>query len=229
MQIRLIQTADAERYKVLFDITSRASARYCAMHQLDFHPFIGIKRGYHPWQATFNRILMLSEMLEEGFCGWILYLDADAYPFDLQFDVRSYLNQHSQWGIIAASGGHSAYLPNNGIMFFNLACPQTREVITAWHAAFLREFPLASLKADSQWSGRGDQFLLHPILHQRGDYDRLIKIESFDLIGWPYSSFLRQIMRDFCDFRSRCEMALTGVQEALAAADSHETCTDPPR
>ena len=216
MQIKLIQTADADCYKVMFDITSRASRQFCALQGIEFEPYIGVKRGYFPWHATFNRIGLLHDLLVAGYRGWAIYLDADAYPFDMTFDLPGYLAENQQWGMIAASGGHAAYMPNNGILLFNFANPAAREVVAQFQAAFLREQPDEKLRKATDWAAGGDQLLLHPLLYYRGDYDQLVKIEGFDLIGWPGSRLFRQHLKQFGSFRERCEQALAGVNEALA-------------
>jgi hypothetical protein len=73
MQAIVIQTADSERYKPLLDITAAASQRFCHNHKLPYLKFVGIKRGVHPWQAAFNRIVILSDILRQGYNGWVIY------------------------------------------------------------------------------------------------------------------------------------------------------------
>jgi hypothetical protein len=84
---------------VYFDmlcLSARANRAYCRRHEIAYQAFVGVKRGFHSWQATYNRIPLLQELVDAGFAGWVLYLDADAYVADLDFDLRLYLaDRHS--------------------------------------------------------------------------------------------------------------------------------------
>lgn len=94
MGIVFVQTADPIRYRIFLEITSQTVREYCARHGFGYESFLGIARGYHPWQATYNRIPILRRWADSGFSGWICYLDADAYIADLAFDLRAYLRQN---------------------------------------------------------------------------------------------------------------------------------------
>jgi hypothetical protein len=219
MHACVVQTADSERYKTLLDITAPAGMRFCHNLGLPYIRFVGIKRGVHPWHAAFNRIIILSELLSQGHTGWVVYLDADAYPFDLHFDLAGYLTVHDRWGIIAAPGGHASFMPNSGILLLNFAQPAVRDVVRAWQSAFDEQWPDARLAEATDWVGNGDQDLLHHILHQRGDSDSLVKLESFTLIGWPASRLFRQVLRQFGTFEERCKSARQGVAKALLTSN----------
>ena len=78
-KIVLLQTSDAHVYAQMLQETARVNKVYCTRHGLEYQGFIGIKRGFHSWQATFNRISLLVELQQAGDTGWVIYLDADAY------------------------------------------------------------------------------------------------------------------------------------------------------
>jgi hypothetical protein len=91
-QACFIQTCDPFNYRDMLGATSRNVTEYCRRHGHEYQAFIGIRRGVHAWHATFNRIPMLEDMVARGDCGWIVYLDADAYIEDLDFDLATYLS-----------------------------------------------------------------------------------------------------------------------------------------
>ena len=211
----LLQTADSEHYARMLEITSPAARKFCYYQSIDYTQFIGIKRGKYPWQASYNRIPMLMELAKEGFHGWAIYLDADAYPFDLRFDLNEYLGSHANWAIIGARGHEVLHLPNSGILLINFAHDATREIIKAWHKAFRRDVTDEMLAATSDWSQPDDQSLLHVILGKRKDTEEVLKLESFEVMGWPKSAVFRQMLRQFGNFNQRCEALRAGVQEAF--------------
>jgi hypothetical protein len=222
MAVKLLQTADSDRYRAMLDITAAASSRFCDIQGVDYIQFVGIKRGRHPWHATFNRIAMLGDLIQAGFSGWAIYLDADAYPFDLRFDLAGYLSQNERWSLIAAAGGSEPHMPNGGILLVNMAQQAAIEIVRTWQKAFDNELPEERLNAATDWIEVDDQSLLHEILAGRGDARSVVKIEGFELIGWPYSRFLRQMLRQFGDFDTRCDRLREGVAEALREGPAAE-------
>src|SRR5258708_2102608 len=83
MDIVCLQTADPDIYYDLLYQTSKTVRLYCNRHGIRYESYIGIKRGYFAWHATFNRIFLIKELLDSGFRGWICYIDADAYVANL--------------------------------------------------------------------------------------------------------------------------------------------------
>ena len=222
MAVKLLQTADPTRYRAMLDITAPPSRRFCDIQGVDYVQFVGIKRGCHPWHAAFNRIEMLSDLIREGFNGWAIYLDADAYPFDLRFDLAGYLAQHERWALIGAAGGSGPHMLNTGILLVNMAKQAAVETVRAWQAAFDSELPNERLNTAADWIDVDDQSLLHEVLSRQGNARSVVKIEGFDLMGWPYSRFLRQMLRQFGDFDTRCDRLREGVAEALREAPAAE-------
>ena len=67
MDIICLQTADpVDYYEMLYE-TSKTVRMYCKDKGIHYHCYIGIKRGYFSWHASFNRIYMVKEILDSGF------------------------------------------------------------------------------------------------------------------------------------------------------------------
>src|SRR4051794_34277184 len=97
MKAVLIQTSDAVAYAPMLVTTSRTTREFSRRHGLEYRQFVGIKFGQFPWHSTYNRIHMMAELLAEGHQGWVLYLDADAYIYDLDFPIMEYLIENDQF------------------------------------------------------------------------------------------------------------------------------------
>src|SRR6516164_5460781 len=129
-RILTIQTADAELYSRILSITSRVNKIFCKRNDIEYEAFVGIKRGFYPWHACFNRIIILNELVQNGFAGWVFYLDADAYIYDLSFNIRQYLAAIHE-PFIFAPGGTSGqkWDVNDGVFLINLNAPASRKLI----------------------------------------------------------------------------------------------------
>ena len=202
------------------DITGRACQRMCEIQNFSYCPYVGLKLGHRPWHATFNRIPLLHELAQTDFAGWIIYLDADAYPFDLAFDLRGYLQRNSGFALIGAPCQPTQPLPNGGILLLNFADRRTREIIGAWMRKLYVIFPGGALPDAAEWPDRveNDQSMLHYTLVERNDIGQLLKLEPLTLMGAPDSNLLRQVMRQFGDLNARCIDAEQGVRRALDMA-----------
>ncbi len=139
MRIKFIQTADPIKYARLLEASAPSTRAFCALNGYEYEAFVGVKRGRHPWHATFNRIDLLNEALDADFDGWIVYLDADSFVVDLKFDLAACLKQHSDAPLIAR-----AVVPekaptwniNAGVLIFNMKHPQTARPIKTWKRLF---------------------------------------------------------------------------------------------
>lgn len=77
--------------------------------------------------------------MDEGFDGWLVYLDADSFVVDLEFDLIAYLEPHAGAPLIAR-----AVIPeraptwniNAGVLIFNMKHPQTIRLIKTWKGLF---------------------------------------------------------------------------------------------
>jgi len=138
MRVKMIQTADPVRYEPFLRRCSGSNRRFCELNEFEYQAFLGIKHGGDPWHATFNRIDLLHDEIRRGYRGWILYLDADAYVFDIKFDARRYLAQRENYGLIAlpVRGPVPTWDINGGILFFNTSNRFGRAILRRWKALF---------------------------------------------------------------------------------------------
>ncbi|KKC27028.1 hypothetical protein WP12_05670 [Sphingomonas sp. SRS2] len=170
---------------------------YCRRHCLGYESFVGIKRGFHPWQATFNRIPMLAELVERGFTGWALYLDADAWIQDLDFDLPAYLADKQDRAAIFATSGVTGepWDVNAGVALINLGHPLGRELVAQWAAGFAGHSD-DDLRAGDEWFGGGnDQDLLHQILQRDSAIAGAVLVEQMSFLNGPHARFIRQQLR----------------------------------
>ena len=195
--IVLVQTSDPFAYLDLLVASSRANRAFCARHGLAYVGFIGIKRGFHPWHAAFNRIALLREYMEQGFTGWVLYLDADALVVDFAWDVRSYLRAKAECAAVLVPAGEAVpdWEVNDGVAFFNLRHPACRALIAAWNDAFAR-ISDAELRAAGSWDlVRNDQDMLQGILRADPALRKAVFLESPRAINSREATLIRQVLR----------------------------------
>ncbi len=216
--IIVLQTADAEHYAPMLAITATNVREYCRRHGLGYESFVGVKRGFHPWQASFNRIPMLVELIERGFAGWALYLDADAYIQDLDFDLAAYLaDKGDRAAIFAMSGVSDAHWDiNDGVALINLGHPLGRAMVYQWAAGFAAHSDDFLREAD-EWIGPGnDQDLLHRILQRDPAIAGAVLVEKMSFLNGPHASFIRQQLRTMSDsFDERLEAVAQAVSAAM--------------
>ncbi len=217
----MLQTCDPFLYFDLLAASSRANREFCRRSGLAYAAFIGIKRGFHPWQAMFNRIVLLMEYLEQGYGGWVLYLDADAYVWDLGFDIRGYLAERSRYGAVLTPSGIDVpdWSVNDGVAFFNLGVEPGRRLVTAWHEAFMR-LTDDELRAAGQWElVVNDQDMLQGALRAEREFREYVHLESPELINSRDARYIRQVLRaQEPDFAERTRVIEAEVAEALGRA-----------
>ena len=195
--ILFMQTSDAFKYADMLSYTSKTVKIFCARGGYAYESFVGLRRGFWPWQASFNRIHMLDDLVARGFRGWVVYLDADAYIVDQTFDFDALIKEHAaQAAIMTLSGSPAGWWDiNSGVLLFNLEHPVAREILSRWSARFdavsddlLRELP--------DWSDSiDDQGFLQEALRQTPNAQVSISIVSNALINSPTASFIRQFLR----------------------------------
>ncbi len=195
--IVLLQTSDATVYAPMLAVTATNVREYARRHGYGYDSFVGIKRGFHPWQATFNRIPMLAELLDRGFTGWAFYLDADAYIQDLDFDLEAYLADKQDRAAIFATSGVTdrAWDVNAGVALINFGHPQGRALVRSWaerFAAHSDDF----LRDAVEWIHDGnDQDLLHHILREEPEIAAAVHVVPMTFMNGPHASFVRQQLR----------------------------------
>jgi hypothetical protein len=198
MDIVMLQTADTQRYLPMLQATAAVNQVYCSRHGLSYSQFMGIKRGFHPWQACFNRIVLIKEMIDLGYRGWVFYLDADAFVWDLSFDVRRLICDIGR-PIIMAPGGQSGqpWDVNDGVFLIDLGNRTARHLILMWLASFMA-ITEQRLRAMPEWPPQdagSDQPLLHGILHHEKRFQDILGHADRHVLNDSAASFVRQILR----------------------------------
>jgi hypothetical protein len=198
VSVLFIQTSDPFRYRDMLADTARTVGRYCQDHGFDYESYIGIKRGKFAWHATFNRMLMLSEILTRGYRGWVIYLDADAFVADLDFDLTAYLADKIRCSAILVSlGSGPEWAVNAGVFMINLGHEDGRRIVERWAEKFA-EISDSQLAAMEIWDDRcSDQSMLYEVLDEDESIRRAIIFESRDLINGEKASFIRQVLRAY--------------------------------
>lgn len=200
MRAILIQTSDAVKYAPILAATSRTISRFCRGHDLEYRHFTGIKCGYFPWHSTYNRIVMMKELLEEGHRGWVLYLDADAYIYDLDFPIADYLDQNDHFAMVAVRINPTAeyWDVNAGVIFMNLGHPLGRRIV-AQLVERLADATRAPQFVENRWPDTDlwldDQSLLHTTLIEDPGLQEFIRYEPQTLMNSLHASFIRHHLR----------------------------------
>ena len=194
-----IQSCDATVYFDMFIATSRTVRALCRRSGAEYQAFIGIKRGYVPWHATYNRIIIFEELLRAGFRGWVLYIDADAFVNDPAFDIARFLDERREYAFVGAPSGVSDHFwdLNIGVLFLNFGHPFARDFAREWHRRFF-SYSDEQLRSMVEW-GKGpvpsDQGLFHMLLQQHSSAALYVKHEPRSFMNSPQASFIRQRLR----------------------------------
>ncbi|WP_295240722.1 hypothetical protein [uncultured Brevundimonas sp.] len=218
-----VQTSDAFKYAEMVGLTSKSVIAYTAAKSLQYEMFLGIKKGTHPWHATFNRVFILDEMIERGLTGWVCYMDADAWIEDQSFDVERYLDAHADHAAIFTSSlaSDNWWDVNAGVFFLNLSNEVGVRFAKEWKARCLAAWPHVEHATNFPQGGPDDQSILHEILAASPEYKAAIWVESPELINSAWATFIRQHLRsNATDFRSRVAHIREEISRIL---DPHST------
>ncbi|MGE0258880.1 MAG: hypothetical protein AB7T18_09000 [Alphaproteobacteria bacterium] len=219
--ILFLQTADPYHYYDMLAETSRTVRAYCQKHGFRYESYAGIKRGFYSWHAAYNRIIILRELLESGFSGWVFYLDADAFIANLEFDLREYLRDKSGYAGIFVDPGKKDewYHMNNGIFLINMAANAAHDLIQKWFEEFMK-ISDHELRLATDWGYlRHDQDLLHVVFYDNQDFRSSIFLESPYLLGWD--GFVRQITRGEAEgLAERKRIIKRYVEEVMGPSES---------
>ena len=206
-ELMFLQTADPKNYRRMLQTTSRTVIEYCGRHDIPLELFFGICRGDAPWHAAFNRIILLRRLLNNGFSGWVCYLDADAYIADLDFDLRKFLAGKNELALIIATDNpfepnRPYWGVNDGVFLINLGHPVGREVVWQWGEKLDDCTELLKTAAERSF---GDQGLLMDVLRAlpNGPDHVLTLRENPNLINGSEGLFIRQIVRADMPLRER--------------------------
>ncbi len=226
-EVQMFQTSDPDRYLPMLLRTGDANRAFCRRHGIGYSAFIGIHRGFFPWHATFNRIMHIRALLQAGYRGWLLYLDADAFVHDQSFDIHAYLATHAGKALVICHGASDAgWDVNAGVFFLNFASREGRDIATRWIDDFMA-VPDDMLRAAADWDRSfEDQSLLQGILRQSPYFWPFLHHEGRDTINDLHSRFVRQVLRAHePDFTARLARISFMVQESLHAA-GHAAAVD---
>ncbi len=218
MKISFLQTADAVVYADMLDITARTFRAFAARSGACYESYVGIFRGYHSWQATYNRIPLLKRIVDNQQTGWIVYADADAYIIDLDYDFQEFLSSCAGYALV---GTHSGIVPrkwwdvNAGVIALNLDHPLTSRVIYGWYSSFCAITDEEMQNAVCWDQITNDQNLLHEVLESLSQYRSsfLIASEPPFVLNHGEASFIRQALRVTGDMPTR----LTNISESVTA------------
>jgi hypothetical protein len=222
MRILLLQSSDPRVYAGMLAVTAQANRLYAERQGLIYEGYIGIKRGAHPWHATFNRIPILQALAEAGEVDWVFYLDADAYVLDFTFDLKQFLATRGAAPFIAAAGSVGGKWDiNAGIFFLNLRHPAGRRLVEAWHAQFMAQVTDTMLRDGvAPWSfAPNDQDLLQAVLKSDPDLLEATEIADFGFINATGAQFARQVLRaHHATLAERIAYAQREVAQAISLA-----------
>lgn len=218
MNLIILQTSDAFRYSRMLRATSRTAIEFCRRHGFAYESFVGIKRGFRGAHAAFNRIMMLDEMVARGYCGWALHMDADAYVYDLDFDLRAYLSDKQDRSAIMATipGESIAWHINSGVLFFNLGHPSAVALIEEWKRRFMVISEDRLRLLESVWEYDNDQNMLYLALQENPTLRDNVFFEDSILFNHHQGYFIRQFMNSFDEnLESRTETIEIAVNNVL--------------
>lgn len=218
MKAILFQTADRGIHSTMLDITSSNTRAFCDRHGLGHRTFRGLKRGHWDWHSCFNRLYMFDELLKEGYGGWALYLDADAYVVDLDFPIRDYLHSmNDRAGIIVHSGATPAYWDvNTGVMFLNLKNPIASLMVKDWIMRHEAIFDEAEYRSRERPAYFGDQRIFQHLLRDNPAWFSALHIESQNLMNSMHATFIRHHIRKMTlDFDDRLAAISRDVDDVM--------------
>ncbi|WP_155740784.1 hypothetical protein [Burkholderia territorii] len=193
-----LQTSDPDVYYPMLLESSKSVRRYCDIAGFEYRSFVGFKRGGgQPWHASYNRIKLLEEILLTGFRGWVVYLDADAYVKDINFDLLDYLSAKAGFAGIFTSGTNLGWWDvNDGVFILNFESEMAREIVRRWIKS-LNDIADEQFASSIDWGGTfpDDQKMLQDILRELDCREKVL-LEKHDFINSARARFVRTIMRD---------------------------------
>jgi hypothetical protein len=201
LEILILQTSDADNYIPIIQESSNPNKKYAKKIGAKYEKYLGIKRGCYPHHATYNRIHLLKELVDNNYKGWILYLDADALIADHQIDLRKYLIELQNKG--KSVNFHSA-VPidvkinhwdiNAGVFAINLDTDFSKRLINCWYQFYEVSYTDQHYIDATQWDSiLNDQTSLHNILRSLGEK---LTLENIEVNRFLQETLCRQFIRD---------------------------------
>jgi hypothetical protein len=201
-RIILAQSAVGPAYEAMLEATRGAHQVFADRNRLEFVSTSTVLRGFHPWQAAYNRIVLIEQAVRDGFDGWFMHLDADAVIRHPDFDIRRYFGKRGDRGLIACLGSPESepWAVNDGVFFLNLGHDDGRRIARRWHDSFMRHVTDDMLRlAVAPWQSPDgsafpdDQHLLQMELMR--DPSLSVLHEDPMLINHRGARFIRQFLR----------------------------------
>jgi hypothetical protein len=190
------QTSDANRYYQMLLATARTVREFCRRHGHGYENYVGIKRGVHGWQAAFNRIFQMQELIERGHAGWVIHMDADAYIQDLDFDLTTYLSTKADRAgvLMTIPGSEHPWSLNSGVMMVNLGHVEARRMVGLWMDAFMALDNDWLVRSDRMLDYDNDQEMLYKVLCREPAIRDAMHYEGADFMSVSDSRFIRQYL-----------------------------------
>jgi hypothetical protein len=197
MNITILQTADSTNYKRILELTASVNEPYAKRFDISYKQFVGLKRGYFPWHACFNRIVWINELIEAGHTGWVFYLDADAYIYGQDIDVRDIIAQADGKPAIFGPGGDKGHRwdVNDGVFLVDLDSPIVKELMARWLKDFMGTTEDDLKRAENWQDVPSDQPRLHRILSGNTKFLDAIHMADRHVFNDYKASFIRQALR----------------------------------
>jgi len=207
MKVHFIQSCDPRIYIRMVNHTMPTVLEYCEKWDCTFDFFVGVRKGAKPWHAALNRVFVLKDLVNEKFDGWVIHLDADAFIFDVGFDVRHYLAEREKYALIAAPSGVQPphwWDINNGVFAINLSDRRGVEIVDDWHAR-IAALDDDLLRAEARWADVvDDQNQLHLALESKPHLEPFVLHDVMNFNGG--ARFIRQVLRAEGDMDKRIEI-----------------------
>lgn len=225
-ELLILQTCDRENYVPMLQHTSLTVLEYVKRHGVNYEIFIGLKKGVWPWHAIFNRIYKLNEYIESGYKDWVLYMDADAYICDMDFDLLSYLSDKKKYAFVLAQAETKSdyWNINDGIFFANLGHPVCVNVIQRWKKFYDYMYKDDDYVIAVEWDMIiNDQTSFHDIIKYDLYKSYLCVDGTSDVFNSGHAKVIRQVIRenrlDNCvgTLVQRTEIIAAEVRKALAS------------
>lgn len=195
--IKILQTSDAKRYKKLLQASAVYNKLYAVAEDIEYQSFVGIKRGFHPHHAMFNRIFLLRELVLNNYTGWVFYLDADAFVSAPSFSLREKLSDlreknKSFWLHTVRAEEDPNYNwwdINTGCFAIDLGSSAGRSVVVAWSNIYRMFYSDNDFVDAASWGDLiDDQYSLSMII-------RYFKMENSIQLERFQTNWVTQVLR----------------------------------
>jgi glycosyltransferase involved in cell wall biosynthesis len=155
----MLQTSDPYRYKRLLCTSQEINQKYCNKYGIQYKKFIGIRYGIYPHHAMFNRIYEIKRLVDDGYAGWVFYLDADSILYREDFDLQKKLSDLKKDGKFAWL--HNVYLKddplyaferiNDGAFALNLESGYVRLLVDIWDKIYSDYYSYEIFSSAIKW------------------------------------------------------------------------------